>query len=431
MAKGVDFWEEYAVCARKAGVPDANIRWYAKWVERFAKCFRSIPLRERSVEDVKAFLNDLRADEQVQEWQIEQARQALRILYRDHYGFKGSTMRKSRDGVARDVVTQPQQLEALHGPLLKKVHDVIRMRHYSPRTESSYLNWIKRFISFHDLNSPDEMNESHVREFLSYLAVEKKVSASTQNQALNAIVFLFTHGLERDAGDFSDFIRAKVPKRRPDTLSREQVMAIIDELSMPHKLMVMLMYGAGLRIAECLSLRIRAIHCSERTIHVHGKGAKDRIVPLPPDALDLLRDQLSRAKIMFEEDSLYEPTLEWGEFYVFPSTELHVENRDRCVSRRYISRVGVAKALRHTAKSIGITAHVTPHCFRHSFASHMVEDGVHIQTIQELLGHARLSTTFLYAHPMNRPGPSPISPLTRVRAQMKDSDTPISDSAKE
>jgi len=418
MADRVNFWRDYEECVRNAGVPEVQVRWYLRWVEQFMRVFKGVALRDRSVADVTAFLDDLKADATLLPWQIEQARQALRILYRDHFGFDGRSMARDRGNVRRDQVTQPRQLDALHAPLLTELRAAIRMRHYSPRTEQSYIGWARRFIAFHDLQSPASLDASHIRTFLNYLATEKGVASSTQNQALNAIVFLYTQVFEREPGDFSDFTRAKTPLRKPRTLSREQVGALIDTLTMPHNLMAVLMYGAGLRIAECLALRVQDISFGEGTIHVHGKGAKERIAMLPPESVVLLREQMEAARVFYEEDRRHDSGVDWPQCFVFSSYALSVDPSTRSVSRGHLTRNGVQVALKDAAQRAGIAAHVTPHCLRHSFAAHMLEDGTHIKRIQELLGHARLSTTAIYAHPMNRPGAKPVNPLTRLRAVM-------------
>lgn len=385
MAERVDFWEQYAVCARDAGVPDVQIPWYQRWVEQFGRHLRGVPLRERSVGDVTNFLDDLKADERIAPWQVEQARQALRILYRDVFGLNGKTMAADRGKGFRDTVTQPRQLEAAHGDLLKQMHAAIRMIHYSPRTEEAYLGWAKRFIAFHNLRSPSDLRASDINEFLSYLATERAISSSTQNQALNAIVFLYTAVLKRDPGDFSDFTHAKMGKRSPDTLSREQATALIDALEMPYKLMAVLMYGAGLRVSECLSIQVHDVGFDDGTLHVHGKGAKDRIVMLPPESVPLLHEQFNTIRNLFDEDQLHNPALQWYDYPVFASPELRVDPAPRRVSRVHMNRNGVQVMLTDTARRARITAHVTPHCLRHSFAAHLLEDGTHIERIQELM----------------------------------------------
>ncbi len=273
MSVRVDFWREYANAVRDSGVPEQQVEWFQRWIERFSRNLRGVSLRDRSVEDVTAFIEDLKADERLAPWQVEQARNALRILYRDVFGLNAKTMSPRGATSMRDSVIQPRQLEALHGALLDRVRDAIRLRHYSPRTETAYVDWTKRFISFHDLSSPCELDASHIRTFLTYLATERHVASSTQNQALNAIVFLFVHVLDRDPGDFSGFERAKVPKRKPDTLSREQITRLIDSLKMPYRLIAVIMYGAGLRVTECLSLRVQDIRLDDGTIHGSGRTA--------------------------------------------------------------------------------------------------------------------------------------------------------------
>jgi site-specific recombinase XerD len=422
MAKMVDFWEEYAVSVRNASVPDVQVPWFQRWVEQFSRHLRGVPLRDRSIKDVTGFLSDLKADERIAPWQVEQAREAIRILYRDTFGLNAKSMASERDQTFRDSVTQPRQLEAAHGDLLKQLQDAIRMKHYSPRTEEAYLGWAKRFIAFHDLRSPSDLDASDINTFLSYLATERQVASSTQNQALNAIVFLYSEVLKREPGDFSDFTHAKMSKRSPAPLSREQATTLIDTLEMPYKLMAILMYAAGLRVSECLSLKVHDIGFDDGTLHVHGKGAKDRLVMLPAESVALLHKQLKRGRELFDEDHLHNPALEWYDFFVFASQELRIDSRSRRITRGHMNRNAVQVALKDAARNARITAHVTPHCLRHSFAAHMLEDGEHIERIQELLGHARLSTTAIYAHPMNRPGAKPIDQLSRVRMRMSGED---------
>jgi integron integrase len=342
---------------------------------------------------------------------VEQARKAIGLLYRQYLRIDPRTMPATRSRAARDRVRQPRQIEALHGPLLKAAREALRMKRYSPRTEAAYLGWIRRFVSFHDMAPPDDLHASHIRDFLSYLATERGVASSTQNQALNAIVFLYSRVLGRDPGDFSDFLRAKMPKRTPAALSKQQVEALLEALEMPYRLMALLMYGSGLRVTECLQLRVQDLGFDTQTIHVHGKGAKDRTAVLPPPAERELRVHLESVRAVFEEDRVHDSGLRWAEQYVFPSRELRVDPRTRKTSRGHVNRNSVQNALAAAAAKAEIPCNVTPHTLRHAFAEHMVAQGAHIQTIQELLGHARLSTTMIYTHPMNRPGKRPGSPL--------------------
>jgi site-specific recombinase XerD len=426
MGGKVDFWGEYAGCVRDAGIAEDQVHWFVRWAELFARRFRGVPLRERALDDVQLFLDDLKADEGTETWQIEQARKAIGILYRQHLRMDPENMPRTRSGVAsRDIVVQPHQLKALHGPLFKALSDTIRLKHFSPRTLEAYVAWLGRFITFHDMKSPRELDASHIREFLNYLATEKRVASSTQNQALNALVFFYSKVLGQEAGDFSDFVRAKTPKRVPAYLSHEQMEALLGALEMPYLLMTLLMYGAGLRVMECLQLRVCDLGFDESTIRVFGKGAKGRVAQLPTEAAELLKEHLAENKQTFEEDSAHDSGLEWANYYVFPSRGLRVDASTRTVSRTHMNRNSIQSALSAAARKAGVAANVTPHCLRHAFAAHMLEDGAHIQTIQELLGHARLSTTAIYAHPMNRPGAKPVNPLARLRSWMqKNNDGP-------
>ena len=414
MAKKIDFWGDFADCVRREGIPEGQIRWFLRWAERFARSLRGIPLRDRSIEDVRRFLDDLKADEDVAPWQLEQARNAIGILCRNHLGLDPAQMPPTRSAATRDGITQPRQIGALHGPLIEKLRSAIRVKHYSRRTEDAYLGWVRRFIAFHELQPPQKLGSTHIETYLTYLATEKAVASSTQNQALNALAFLYANVLKIDLGDFTDFVRARVPKRMPRSLSTEQVAAVLDVLEMPYLLMAMLMYGAGLRVMECLTLRIRDLDFRRAVIHVHGKGAKDRKVMLPNRCIEPLNSHLAAVRNQFEEDRLHDSGLAWNEHYVFPSRELRIDNATRNVVRGHMNRNGIQNALALGAKKAGITFHVTPHTLRHAFAEHLLENGTHIQAIQELLGHARLSTTMVYTHPMNRAGSQPTSPIPEV-----------------
>ena len=360
----MDFWGGYADCVREAGVSERHVQWYLRWTEQFARAIRGVPLEQRSISDVTLFLEDLKADEQYAPWQVEQARDAIGILYRGHLGMDPSRM---------------------------------------PRTEEAYLGWIRRFIVFHAMQSPEELGADQIRQYLDYLAKDKVVASSTQNQALNAIVFLYSKVLRRDPGDFSDFLRAKAPKRVPQALSREQVGALIEAVDMPYRLVAMLLYGAGLRVMECLQLRVQDLGFDTGTVHVRGKGAKERTTMLPDRTTEPLRAHLDEVRREFNEDRVHDPGLRWPDQYVFPSRGLRVDPRTRKVVRGHMNRDSVQKALMAAARKAEIPFNVTPHALRHAFAAHLLDDGVHIQEIQELLGHARLSTTMIYTHPMNRP----------------------------
>lgn len=418
-AKKADFWGGYAECVRREGIPERQIRWYLRWAEGFAASLRGVPLKERSIEDVRTYLDDLKADEEIVARQFEQARRAIGILYRKHLGIDPARMPDTRSGLgasapARDAITQPRQIHALHGELIEELRSAIRVKHYSRRTEEAYVGWLRRFIAFHELQPPLKLDSTHIEAYLTYLATEKSVASSTQNQALNALVFLYKYVLKIDLEDFSGFVRARVPKRVPESPSREQVAVLLEELRMPYRLMAMLMYGAGLRVMECLQLRIRDLDSDRALIHVHGKGAKDRIVMLPQKCIEPLTMHLAAVRELFDEDRLHEPGLTWERYYVFPSKQLSIDDVTRKVMRGHMNRNSIQSALAQGASRAGVPFSVTPLSLRHAFAEHLFRNGTHIQTIQELLGHSRLSTTMLYTHPMNTSGAHVNSPLLEI-----------------
>ena len=315
--------------------------------------------------------------------------------------------------------------------LCRSVRDAIRLKHYSIRTEQAYVNWIKRYIYFHNVRHPAEMGAPQVQAFLTHLAVEENVAASTQNQALSALLFLYKEILHRDLGPI-DAMRAKKPKRLPSVLTKEEVHRVLGHLSGTHLLMAKLLYGSGLRLMECLRLRVKDIDFAQRQIVVRdGKGEKDRVTMLPESLVSPLQDHLRIVKRTHEEDldkgygAVYLPYAlerkypnaerEWIWQYVFPASRLSVDPRSGIVRRRHIHESSLQKAVRAAAQATGIPKRISPHVFRHSFATHLLEAGYDIRTVQELLGHKDVKTTMIYTHVLNK-GPLAVrSPLDQVR----------------
>jgi len=312
--------------------------------------------------------------------------------------------------------------------LLDRVRDAIRLKHYSIRTEEAYTRWIKRFILFHDKRHPRNIGLPEIEEYLTYLASERNVAASTQNQALSAILFLYREVLEKDLERPTDYLRAKKPKRLPTVLTREETMAVITAMAGTYQLIAKLLYGSGLRLIECLRLRVKDIDFAQHQIVVRdGKGKKDRITMLPDSLVEPLREQLKRARMIHQQDlaagygAVYLPNAlerkypnanhEWIWQYVFPASKRSRDPRSGVIRRHHIGSSGPQKAVREAAKLAGIEKHVTPHVFRHSFATHLLEDGYDIRTVQELLGHKDVKTTMIYTHVLNRGGLAVRSPL--------------------
>ncbi len=312
--------------------------------------------------------------------------------------------------------------------LLDQVRQIIRLKHYSIRTEEAYIGWIKRYILFHDKRHPQEMGSPEIEAFLTHLAVELNVASSTQNQAFSALLFLYREVLKQDLDAPIDAVRAKIPKRIPTVLTREEVHQVLDAISGTHRLMAKLLYGSGLRVMECVRLRVKDVDFARYQITVRdGKGMKDRVTMLPASLVDPLQEHLQHVKQIHQNDlvkgygSVYLPDAlerkypnanrEWIWQYVFPATSLSKDPRTGIMRRHHIDASGLQKAVRKAAKLTGIPKRVTCHTFRHSFATHLLENSYDIRTVQELLGHKDVKTTMIYTHVLNRGGMAVRSPL--------------------
>jgi integron integrase len=312
--------------------------------------------------------------------------------------------------------------------LLDQVRDLIRVKHYSIRTERTYLDWIKRYILFHDKRHPKDMGASEVTAFLTHLAVVGQVSSSTQNQALSAILFLYREVLGIELPWLNDVVRAKLPQRLPMVLTRSEVRAILDRLSDDYALMGQLLYGTGMRLMECVRLRVKDVDFERLEILIRdGKGAKDRITMLPSSIVPLLQAQLLKRRALFDDDgragkvSVYLPDAlavkypnaprEWGWQYVFPAGKFSVDPRSGIERRHHVDEKLLQRAVKRAVQAADIAKPATPHTLRHSFATHLLEAGYDIRTIQELLGHKDVQTTMIYTHVLNKGGRGVKSPL--------------------
>ena len=315
--------------------------------------------------------------------------------------------------------------------LLDQVRQAIRVRHHSPKTEESYVHWIKRFIFFHNKRHPAQIGEKEIGQFLSGLATDRHVSASTQNQALNAILFLYRDVLRKEIGYIDGVVRAKRPHRLPVVLTRQEVKSILGALDHSDWLMVMLLYGAGLRLMECLQLRVKDIDFTSNQIVVRaGKGDKDRHTMLPAAVKEPLARHLEIIKEQHRRDlerGLGRVTLpnalerkypnagkEWGWQWVFPATSHYTDRETGEQRRHHLHESVLQKVVKQAVRKTGLTKPATPHTFRHSFATHLLEDGYDIRTVQELLGHRDVSTTMIYTHVLNRGGRGVNSPADRL-----------------
>lgn len=312
--------------------------------------------------------------------------------------------------------------------LLEQVRDVIRRKHYSFRTEQTYIDWIRRFILFHRKRHPNEMAEAEVTEFLTYLARERNVAASTQNQALSALLFLYKEVLQREIGWLDQVERVKRPARLPAVLTKEEARKIFAQLHGTHRLMAGLLYGSGLRLMECVRLRVKDVDFGYAHIVVRdGKGAKDRVTMLPVNLAQPLERHLQKVRAQHDEDveagfgSVYLPTAlerkypnaqrEWSWQYIFPSSRISMDPRSQVKRRHHVEESSLQLAMKTAVRASGIAKPATCHSLRHSFATHLLENGYDIRTVQELLGHKDVSTTMIYTHVLNKPGLGVKSPL--------------------
>jgi integron integrase len=312
--------------------------------------------------------------------------------------------------------------------LLDQLREALRARHYSRRTEDSYTQWVKRFIFFHHIRHPAEMGETEINAFLTHLAVKENVSASTQNQALCALLFLYRHMLKRDLGELGEVVRARKPKRLPVVLTRDDVKAVFANLEGDKRLMAGLMYGAGLRLMECLQLRVQEIDFQRGEIVVRdGKGGKDRRSMLPKSLAQPLQEHLRKVKSVHERDlaagwgrvampdaldrKYPNAPAEWRWQWVFPQENRWRNAKTGEEGRHHIDASILQKAFKLAVGKAGLTKRATCHTLRHSFATHLLEDGYDIRTVQELLGHTDVRTTMIYTHVLNRGGKGVHSPL--------------------
>jgi integron integrase len=333
-----------------------------------------------------------------------------------------------KTGVMPAVVVPTAVASGKPKKLLEQMRDVLRVKHYSLRTERSYCDWVKRFIRFHGLRHPTQMHAAEISQFLTHLARIGNVSAATQNQALSALLFLYQQVLKQEVGWINEVERAKRAKRIPVVLTRDEVHKIFAHLHGTPRLMAGLLYGSGLRLMECVRLRVKDVDFGYARITVRdGKGAKDRVTMLPVNLAAPLERHLAKVKAQHEQDledgfgEVYLPgaleqkyrgaarLLAWQ--FVFPSSRISVDPRTGMRHRHHVDENVLQVAVKHAVRASGVNKPATCHTLRHSFATHLLENGYDIRTVQELLGHKDVSTTMIYTHVLNKPGIGVKSPL--------------------
>ncbi len=400
------------------GFFEKTIPYRFNWIEQFCRDRSTEAIRASEYSGYQQFLAELEQSNALEHWQIEQARETLFWFLRKYLGLEEGKLHSE----------QYHQVYKDFNEAISKTRECIRVKHLSYRTEQAYLSWIQRFARFCGDRPMSMVNSSQVREFLSHLALNERISASTQNQAMSALLFLFRHVLGQELGDMTLTLRAKTRKKIPVVLTKREVRMVIDELDGTTQLMVQLLYGTGMRISECTRLRVKDVGFEECILTIRqGKGNKDRRTVFPKSLVEPLKFHLDRVKSLHEADlkkghgEVYLPESiakkysnsgkNWIWQYVFPSGRLAVDPRSGIVRRHHVLDKTIQKWVKNAAIASGIEKDVTPHVFRHSFATHLLEAGRDIRTVQELLGHADVSTTMIYTHVLNKGGVSVTSPL--------------------
>ena len=441
-------WARFSLGLLDRGVVAGKHDFYRNWVRKFTGFVKPRKWNQALREDVEQYLASLVREGKVG-WQIAQANEALELFYQ---------VVAPMDWAARDWPMTPSTLELGPGRpaevprpalerssnatgrsdlgelekrwegFIREVRETLRAERYAYRTEQSYLDWVKRFLIFVRPEQRSELDRKALEEYLTFLALERRVSSSTQNQAFNAILFLFRRVLKTEVGTMSDIPRAPTSRRVPVVLSKEEVSRLFEQMRGVGLLMAQLMYGSGLRVMECVRLRVKDFDFGNHYVVVRdGKGGKDRRVPLPQSLVAQLEAHFKEVRGRWERDrslgaegvflpdalTLKYPSAgkEWGWFWVFPAEGESRDSRSNLLRRHHLHEGGVQQLVKRAAQRAGLVKPVTPHTLRHSFATHLLENGYDIRTVQELLGHSDVSTTMIYTHVLNKPGIAVRSPL--------------------
>ncbi|MDH5473984.1 MAG: integron integrase [Gammaproteobacteria bacterium] len=446
------FWDKYIQKSISYGVSQRVARWYVKHVEAYIEAHKSIRLLQHTPEMLERYLMGIGRKPRFSDWQFIQVVEALYILFvfmlRSEWAsrFNWDYWRQAAKELPNSHATQAKTQSAedfriahdgrLNKDIMSLFPDVfdrliteIRMRQYSIRTEQAYVAWVSRFISFCGDVHPENLDAQYITQFLEFLVIRKNVAINTQNQALNAIVFLYKQVFKREIIELNEYARAKKPRRLPVVLTRLEVNRLFESFSNDfYRMLANLMYGSGMRLMECVRLRVCDVDFDYAQIVVRAsKGGKDRVVPLPKKIIAPLHKQLEvvtelhRGDLAVDYDGVYLPgalarkypgagkQLKWQ--YLFPASKLSADPRSKKIRRHHLHESVIQKAIRASGEKAAIHKRVTSHTLRHSFATHLLESGYDIRTVQELLGHADVSTTMIYTHVLNKPGISVNSPL--------------------
>jgi len=443
------FWERLNSLWERQGIKDSDRVFWSGWVIKFGKFIAPNRYHEVEKSDVESFLQSL-ALECKEGWQVDQASAALHYLYRDMYPMpwiESGSLVKPEAAATGTPLNKPRitmefekwsgrmdegDLPERYVPILEEVRVVLRTRYYSYRTEKTYLDWLRRFLIFSQPQNRESLSGEDGRAYLSFLAVRRGVAAATQNQAFNALLFVFKEVLGKDFGHLEGVQRAQQRRRVPVVLTQSEVKSLLEVMEDgTGKLMVELLYGGGLRLLECVRLRVQDIDLERNIITVRqGKGGKDRVTPLPHSLKQKVEEQIKTVLLEHEKDlarGLGETVLpdgvekKYGAYakeprwqFLFPSKQVSEDPRSGQLRRHHVHENMLQRLVKAAAAKANILKTVTPHTLRHSFATHLLEGGADIRTVQELLGHEDVSTTMIYTHVLNKPGVSVKSPLDNL-----------------
>ena len=475
-------WVRFRLALKERGIEPGYHDFYRQWIWEFLKSLKPKLFQQGLEVDVRRFLSVLHENGK-RVWQVRQAEEALRVFYQSvepaawarnwPMGMipagmleeledespadvgRGPLERQKAEGTGpweRRVAVGSEMLSGAEGAdggegisrlsgredtgelppryasFLDTVREALRVERYAYRTEQSYLDWVRRFLIFAHPMTRDEIRWWQVKEYLQYLTVERRVAGSTQNQALSALQFVFRVVLKREAGALDKTRRAPASAKLPTVLTRDEIDRVLNGMEGTGKLMAELMYGSGMRVMECVRLRVKDVDFGNQYIVVRsGKGDKDRYVPLPKRLIGALKEKIEASRIRWDKDramgaeGVFLPdaisvkyvnaATDWSWFWLFPSDALSEDPWTGKVRRHHVGANGVQQLVKRAALRAEIAKPVTPHTLRHSFATHLLEGGADIRTVQELLGHSDVSTTMIYTHVLNRPGVALRSPL--------------------
>lgn len=451
------FWDKYILKTGAYNVPEGARRWYVKHVEDFIKAQSGRRLITLTADDIEHYLKKKGRNENLADWQFRQIVDALRILFTgivspawgntfDWAGWRDGARElpadhatiarhAKNDDTNRIQPATPESDKAINQfrqrfpELHNRFITVVRGLQYSIRTEKTYLSWIARFVLHGRFSSAEDMQTDRIAPYLEYLAVSRNVAPNTQRIALNSLVFFYRHILKLQLEGKLNYRRARKQQRLPVVLSRDEINRLLDGISTdPYRLMASLLYGSGLRLMECIRLRICDLDFDYKQIAVrNGKGNKDRVVPMPGRLITGLQEQREKVSALHAEDleagygEVHLPfalarkypaaAKEFRWQYLFPSVRISVDPRTKKVMRHHIHENNLQKWVKKSSDKAGLSKKVNCHALRHSFATHLLQSGYDIRTVQELLGHADVSTTMIYTHVLNRGGRGVLSPL--------------------